>query len=395
MSTTRDLWLETRPVIRTRKINKTLTIPSFSVACGSSRGSVELRSNVSPLRATGLALVATNGLTFEFWMKLFKESTQSSYTVALIEDESNGRGVSISVSSADVMTVTIVTSLNTYSFTVSNFGYYTWNRYTVTFSTVENKCILYRDGLAVGNVTTTGVLGSSTHKVIFGNSLVVSYFNGYVSEVTVHNTRKTYAEVIQQGDFPKSFNSDSSIKYHWKLNGTSAPITGAGSLASNASTTAFVTNEFAPIRYGASFAAYVATVTVDKKCSLQFPVVAQENANHGMFVSWLDEGTGLTQRRKLYEPDPSVGNLDVVPDYDVYNGEKLPTLFQLEFWNIDGDEFVTLTNDLIITLSITSQPTSGIDHTPLMAAVPSGTSDLAAPFPWTFPVTFNQPITYP
>jgi len=401
MSTTRDLWLETRPVIRTRKINKTLTIPAFSARCGESNHSLffpylepvtSFNLGVSTIDSYSLA----SAFTIEMWIKPIGVVTGSTKTLIAFQTINND--VHLFINSSGKLSCTVYKAAAPTTIASTNLlATSSWQHVAAVFT--GSKLYLYINGIQDANSGT--VVAPLDASVFLYNPVGSTYgisnqFQGYVDEIRCWNIARTDQE-ISFSMFRPVGSTVTGLKRYYKFN-EAASAGGAvnkvdGHVANIGGQYYIVDTDHFPLAYGASFAAFVDTIVVDAPCSLQFPVVSQSGANHGLLVSWLDEDTGLTQRRKLYEP--RVGILDIAPDYATYNGEKLPTTFHLEFWNVDGNEFVTLDSDLVIPISITSQPTTGVDHTSLVAAVPSGTSDLAASFPWTFPVSFNQPITYP
>ncbi len=135
---------------------------------------------------------------------------------------------------------------------------------------------------------------------------------------------------------------------------------------------------------------------VEKSFSLRFPIIAPSaTVDHGLFVSWTDAITGIFYRKKLYDATPVAVSIAESPAF--YNGEKIASNFNFEFWNVDGNSSINLATTLKLYTSLTSFPKFSSDHVSLTASTvdPVGSSSIFATFPWAFPITFNSPQTYP
>jgi len=108
-------------------------------------------------------------------------------------------------------------------------------------------------------------------------------------------------------------------------------------------------------------------------------------------VRWTDEDN-VIQRRRLNDME----GVDIAPFPEKYAGETLPLTYVFECWNVDGASSITLSTDLVIYTSLTSQPTSDTDHVNVVAVTnPTIDTTLGEPFPVTdFPLEFNTQQTY-
>jgi hypothetical protein len=142
---------------------------------------------------------------------------------------------------------------------------------------------------------------------------------------------------------------------------------------------------------GGSFVAALFSVTATEAFSLKFPVTPPTNANFGMVVAYTDDN-GDFQHRLLFSPE--VGELTINPPIVDYAGEKLPTSFNIEIWNVDGNPTVDMSAALTLNTSVLTDPTSSVDQTKLALTTPTKSIDIYEPFPLAgFPLTFDNAAT--
>lgn len=148
-------------------------------------------------------------------------------------------------------------------------------------------------------------------------------------------------------------------------------------------------NDYYPLRYGASWIAGKYDCVITGPASLKFPVKLNIESNFGLAVSWIDEDTGILQRKVLFTPETELGRViyyDFPSDYD---GEVLPTNFTIEVWNIDGGTTVDITEDIMLYLSKSTVPNRSNDGTNQADVANLSINDLLAPTNLTLPLTFN------
>lgn len=389
----RDTWLKCKPAVKTDLIKQKLVLPAFEYNCGHLRGSAHVVATGSPLRGQTMTFNPTNALTLDFYIYITKEISQASYYVLRLSDEVNARGVDISVDNAtDTMIFEVITSLSTYTLNLvpTDWTYNHWYRVTLTFSSVDNLAKIYLNGIYKGEVATTGVLGTNSHAILFGNTLFLSYLNAYVADVRLHNAAKTDSQIYSGAGPVGSF--DTSLKHYWKLTSVSGGNWDnlIGTVDLQGSGASLEENIYPPeLIFGASFVAAQYEVNLGKTCSFKFPVRAPE-ADHSLVIRWEDDEENIV-RRYLYKPS----GVDFDQGIVEYSGEKVNDPFFLEIWNIDGAATATLTEDLNLYISCTTAPTTVIDRASEEAATLTGDSELAEVFPLAnFPLEFNTQQTY-
>jgi len=141
-----------------------------------------------------------------------------------------------------------------------------------------------------------------------------------------------------------------------------------------------------PVGLGGSFIAAEFPVSLSKKVSLKYPLIAPADCNFCLCVRWIDDD-GVVQRRKLW----TVGE-DIGPDPAFYQGETLPKDFDFEIWNIDGNHTVDLTSDFTIATSILKKATDSLDVTVESLGTLVLDDSIYAAFPFSFSQDFL--VTY-
>lgn len=391
----RDFWLTKREAVKIDKIKKSLTISADSFDCGPVNSSIQLGNNLSPIRPTGagtqpLTLSATT-ITLDFWAYIVPTITVASWGVVELE-EASGYGIKITTTTS-TLTVSIVTSAATYTITYPT-PWYQWKRYTVAVDTANNIAKFYLDGVEVGSVAVAaGSFSTTTFDLWFGDSVFLGYLNGYLQDIALYNVYKN-ANAVDALKTHKGTTGTYSggLTYYWKLRGNltntvgGIDLTGGGMIGGPT----YSTNEYAPIKFGASFIAAQYSISLTQKNSFLFPNDIPEGCTGMLVVRWIDDG-GEVQRRRFWDLD----GVDINPLPEYYNGESISEDFYLEWWNIDGQATIEVPDDVVLRMSKTTHPTTSYDSTPESAATLSVDTTLAQAFALTpFPLTFNTQQTY-
>jgi hypothetical protein len=437
----RDLWQYQRPVVETTKNNKKIIIPAFSANCGFANKclfipTMDLTGGLETVSGGAITNLRYT-FTVECWVKLnpgFKASDSgsilvmkldglNSYAWNLILTEIDNGFVPVGTLGAVILTENADTSVNINrifaptAFPEDN----KWHHVALSFNyalpllgeggeqilgeggepmlSETGEVNLYLDGILQ---TTTGIIGDI--KDTSGGEFCVGSFGtfevlplGCISDVRLWNYVRTPEQIISDMSRMRGI-LDSGLVAYWPLReGIGNPVDKiTGLVLANTSSTITWTND-APdlfLGFGSSFIAGKFDCAVDSPCSLRFPTKAPKNSNHALCVSWTDEDTAVFYRRLVYG---GVGeDIDAFPSGPPlqYRGEKLARNFTFEFWNVDGNATIDLEDDLTIYTSHTSNPNTGIDHSNASDDSPAITTELAANFPFVFPVQFNVQQTY-
>lgn len=388
----RDFWQTVRKAVRIDKIKKSLTIPAGTYNCGFTRASLYQVGTVSPAKLASNITLSNTQVTIDFWAKLIPSTVSPCDIFALVSSSAAG-DIRMAVTGSTTI-MTIITSLNTYTFTVNEVFYHEWHRFTVTFSVTDNELRLYVDAELKGAVTTTGNLVDNDFSFVFGSAAILGQSIGYYNELALYATRKIQEAIRQTSSFKANIGAyGTNLQGYWKLNNLSAtvcaPSVGAIDINAQSGFHALSTEEYAPIKFGASFVAVQYPVTLGYKASLQFPKKAPDDITGMFVVRWTDDD-GVVQRRKLWDMD----GVDIGPAPAAYNGEPLSSPFYLEFWNIDGNATAVIPSDIVLRVSKCSKPTTSYDTTAVSAGTVTADSTLAEPFSLTLPATFASQQTY-
>lgn len=389
----RDMWMTKRLAVKIDKIKKSLTVPAASYMCGFTRASIYVPVTISPIRTVSDVTLSAGAITIDFWAKFLQTAGVAAGVyldaAALI---TTGGAFSIRLKLELSHTrVTIVTSAGTFNIDVNQPYHYEWHRFTITFSEVDGLCKFYVDRVLVGQVVALGNMSVNTFSFQFGQGVFVTQVVGFYNELALYNVVKTQEQIIQTNSYKGNVGEyGQGLQAYWKinrLNGTlSPPSVGVIDLISNF-TQEVNTEEYAPIKFGASFVVAQAEFTLDSRCSLRFPSTPPAGTS-GLFVIRWEDADGRIQRRKLWELE----GVDL--DEDVYSGEPIESSFALELWNVDGDDMTVIPEDIVFRLSKTTNPTTSYDVTPQEAATVTMDSTLAENFPIPLPASFNTQQVY-
>ena len=391
----RDLWLTKRPALHIDRIKKSLTLEDGSYNCGPTNTSIKLGNTVSPLRSGGsgtlpLTLSATT-ITVDFWYYAVPTAAAATWSIMELE-QASGYGIKLRTTSS-TLTVTITTSSASYTISYPAL-WYQWARYTIAVSTASNLGKLYINGVLVGSVAVAaGSFSTNTFDLWFGETESLSYANGFLQDVAFYNVYKDENAVAVLGTHKGTVGTYSGgLTYYWKLRGALTPTVGAVTLTGSGmlSGPTYSTEDYAPIKYGASFVAAQYSITLTERISFRFPNYPPTGCNGMLVVRWVDDDD-ITQRRRFWDMD----GVDINPMPEAYRGEAVGTTFVLEWWNIDGEDTIEVPEDVVLRISKTTNPTTGYDTTAISAATLTVDTTLAANFPLTpFPITFNTAQTY-
>lgn len=403
----RDQWIKLSPGVTTKKTNKTITIPAFSAACGPTLHSLFYNPVVSYLNAvnTGVSTIDSMDLstafTIEMMIKPFgpiDSTTRFLYCLVdgvlnpsikfyLVNNKLNIRVYKGGIQQSNLASDSTITTNE-------------WQHVAATYDGTTIK--LYVDGSVQA---TTQAMASpidaatSAYNLLGVNLGPDNPFSGYIGEFRIWTVCRTLDQ-IQSSMFSHRKTTDTGLKRYYKFGEAEFANYALNSVdghqmvvGTSADTFVYITdNDYPPLKYGASFIAERVTCTSDGPSSLVFPVVAPEDANHCLCVSWLDGED--TIRRKLYSADSDIGVEDIAPNPPDYKGEVLPDTFYLEYWSVDGMPTVDLDSDFTIQTSHTRNPEHGYDHSIAADFTPVASSALAVAFPATFPLTFSAQQTY-
>lgn len=415
----RDLWLNQRPVIRTSKINKKFTVPAFSQPCGETKTCIHLITDNTNQGYVDHVLLApssfTTALTIEAWIKLdrlpINVNDDDGYAVIFERTDLLNKYAWFSVNANGELEL-ILRKGGIYSTFTSGANKVSTGAWTHVCASWDGTTVnLYIDAVLVGTGSLAAPINDSSTRNFIGKGNLPAggetqkQFSGRIDEVRVWNVGRTIDQIRLSYRSPRNTiaadNIDDNLKHYYKFqegvgNTTVDSITDElATLLISVNNYSWVTDDGFPLKYGGSFIVKEFLVTLSTECSLKFPVIST-NSNHCLCVRWIDE-LGISHRRRLYGVDTNLYDKEDIHPFLLpadYNGEKLPTSFYLEFWNSDGLETVDLEEDLILNLSLTSDPTTPNDHTQLVAVIPVGNVTLADAYPLANPIVPNTIQTY-
>ena len=395
----RDFWNTIRLALRVDKIKGSLTLPAATYDCGFERASVYHPNNTSPLRLPSNITLSSTAVTIDFWAKIFPSQTASYDFLALV-DSGATREIRMSISqTTGLITISAITSAGSYSFTVPNLYFNNWTRFTITFSTANLIMKLYVNSVLVNSVVIAGNLTNNTFAFAFGTASFLTQANSYLNELALYSVEQTAEDIAQTNSYKANIGAyGTTLVGYWKLNNleaggafgvTSIQSVGSISLDSGSVIIASTTEDYAPIKFGASFVAVQYDVILPAPTSIQFPKRPPTGMTGMVVLRWTDSDD-VVQRRKLWALD----GVDIGPIPATYNGERLTADFTIEVWNIDGEATVVIPSDIILRVARTTNPTTSYDSTAVASATITADSTLAAEFPITFPLTFITQQAY-
>jgi hypothetical protein len=400
MSTTyRDTWLKLRKVHRTEKIRKTITIPAFEVDCGPVKSSLTsgVLQHVAPSMTAFL-----DAVTIECWVKFVSRQSFSHTLFSRFDTISEINQYHLNVQADGTVGCSFrkggayVTATSTTAISVGewNFISATWDGTTIR---------LFINGIEAGGSVAMAapidVLGGNIRHHMSTNPLIytdeIRLWNEGRAGVLYHDgTNANVSDKIKNSMFaPRSTvaadSIDDTLKAYYKMDSMVESISGEA-IAFGVPAGQYITTESAPLKYGASFVCNKFTVAHTERSSLIYPIQGvPDDIDFMLCVAWTDDD-GNTQRRRLWDMD----GVDINPMPAAYRGETLPATYYLEVWNIDGNATATLSEDITIQSSVTSDPTNGADRTPTALLTPTQSSALADPFPLGLPGAYDTQQTY-
>lgn len=418
MSNPRDIWSRYAPAVQTKKIRKNLTIPAFSANCGEPKSCIHLfTDNVDQGYVQHFMLAAsslTTALTVEAWVKLdrlpFHESDDA---YGVIFERTNlatqylwlainaQGGLELLLRKGGIPTL-FTSGLNKVPVGEWFFVCASWNGETVNLY-INTKLVGSGDLAApINDVSTRNYIGLGNHAA---GAETHKQFSGRIDEIRVWSEGRTLNQVVASYKSPRNFTAaddvDDALEHYYKFQeGEGSVILDSATGETAAKTVsednfAWVTDDGFPLKYGASFIAKRFTIVSESRLSLNFPVAAPVESDHCLCVSWWDSIAMTTKRRKLYGSDTNLYDAENIwPTPELYNGEKLPLTFYLEFWNVDGRDSINLEDDLVIEVSKITEPTTSRDHTAVVETTPVGDINLGIEFPATNPLTPTAELTF-
>jgi len=399
-----NFWGKFRPVIETKKLRKTITLEDFTARCGPQLGSMYLASSAggraSYANHTSVAQAALDfdfNVTIEGWFKF--ESFSAGYVIALTDTialNSTYMQLGVDGNGKIVCNVLIGAAMATSTSIVPQGQ---WAHICAVYNGTDIR--LYLNGELAGTpVAYTQDLILSTPVVMFNPLAAVT--NYYTAECRIWKGARTAHQIYASYKHRRDLGTiDTSLKFYYKFNEkindslitTEEAISGENFsiIAASQSGSGITYDENPPLIYGASFIVAQYNVTLPYKSAIQFPVMFPSDIDFMLVVRWTDSDN-VTQRRRLNDME----GVDIAPFPAKYAGETLPLSYVFEVWNVDGASSITLSTDLVIYTSLTSQPTSDTDHVNVVAVTnPTIDTTLGEPFPVTsFPLEFDTQQTY-
>lgn len=419
MSTSRDIWLKYHPATRLKKINKKVVLPAFTVSTGRIRAAIDTwyqNTTATPGFMSGPTVASdpfnfnATDITFECWLKQFGVPAAGTVN-AIYGREFPGGGdtqyFALYVNSDNKLVIKTWADaqhfVNVTSLVIPNSQ---WCHIAVSFSAANGGLRVYFNGQKVQTIAHGDELqGGSTDNVTFGAITQPTFARAQVRTLIdevrwwfVHRTDEQIADKYNRHVNGVSGDSvEDSLEYFPVIasEGDSTLISAFDNYIIDSSGARITREDYAPIKFGGSLVAKIYTVTLSSPSSLVFPVERPDGANYGLYVSYQDDDNN-THRFRLFSADPDVGTETIHIPYTDYNGERLPTTFKFEFWNIDGEETVDLEDDLEISLSLVNEPADNSDLSQSEAATPVGSTSLAISTGVSIanPLTPNQAPTF-
>lgn len=391
----RDYWQTKRKAREIKKINKSLVLPTFSQQAFRDNYCVEIRASAFYHRADNVSHDVDN-LTLEFWVK----PTKSSLVGTWLNKYYSGTtltALTCFMTTDDVFTARFTTTVDDYDLTTIDVAYHEWNYIAVTFDSTANEAKLYVNGVLKDTITTSGSLEAGDGYLSLGHATATIYGTNRYSEIRLWNETKTDEDIEWIYNKPRDTGGtvDTALTNYWQFtDGTGTAVTDVigGNDITLSTGAEWLTDDYPPLIYGASYILAECSIDLSKTTSIVFPVIPPDDNNFGLCVSWTDSN-GDFNRKLLFNASGDVG-IDTYPMPEDYQGEKLENPFTLEVWNIDGNPTVDLEEELTIYVSDTTKPTTSVDETSVEAADVTWDTTLGEDYPWTFPLEFNDALTF-
>jgi hypothetical protein len=393
-------WGTKRPIIKIGKLNSTITVPAFSEDCGFALASNYFNGFYdTPAGFESASPVDATNATFEAWVKVFADATNiTNYAFTIEENDGSVARVQLGIRNGYLYYREWNGAVDGYTEVVTTYpiSHGEWTHIAVSRSATE--IAYYINGELQGTTARSGeTLGALVQERfrLAHSKMGALTFVGSLCEVRVWNETRTADQI--KANYWHFINKviETGIIIYCRLVTFAADaaydeVSEVSEFMVAPSSNAADTSHPA-LRMGGSFVAALFSVTATEAFSLKFPVTPPTNANFGMVVAYEDDN-GDYQRRILFSPE--VGELTINPPLVDYAGEKLPTTFNIEIWNVDGNDSVDLASDLTLDTSVLTDPTSSVDQAQQMLATPTKNINLFEPFPLTgFPLTFNNAAT--
>ncbi len=387
----RDYWMTKRLAVRIDKIKKSLTIPAATYNCGPTNQSLYIPSTTAALYTGGtpFAIGSFAEVSIDFWLSQFDNPTSNNYVICQLISSIGPRTIKL-LNNGGFLRLEVAASGGSGAVnTTRTLPFHAWTRYTITFSEAAGIAKLYIDGELLVSLAIAGNLSIDDFILAFGDSPSQSFVIGNIQDVALYSKALTQEQVYQTVHHRGNVGTyGTGLAAYWKLRTNFTDFFGNSPDLITADPLAFFDPlTFAPIKFGASFVAAQADISLGVKSSLQFPKTPPDGTTGMFIVRWVDDD-GETQRRRLWDMD----GVDV--EDAVYGGEAVAEDYTLEFWNIDGEDTAVIPEDIEFRSSITTDPTTSFDVTPVAADTVTMDSTLAAAFPMTFPIVFNTQQTY-
>jgi len=430
-------WQVLRPVAKVGRLNKYIDVPPFSEQC--------FRPNVSlDVTALQAAYITPNvnysghaGFTFECWIKNVSPISSQEQTICRNHRsiENDDQWKLCLMDSKLVFTWLDATSLTEVSVTsIDLLPHGEWCHVGVSWSSagvilyingqvstrfygdgtdfyvdglfvtnIEDGVDLYVDGVQVLASQTLAMAQAVNSVYLFsiGSSSLTpptALYVGYIAEMRYWSTVQTDENILYKYNKPRNKTAadgvDDELTWYFSMTDYDSvyiyeDIARSSKITLFLSTVLISTEEYPPLVYGASFVPLVFHVVGGKEHSLKYPVGGLNSLNCALVVAWEDED-GTYQRRHLNLPN----GVDINPPTLEYQGERLPADYDLEVWNIDGQDDVTSTATIRLTTSVSLPRTSPDNSTQTALTTLTEDTTLAQPFPLVFPLTFNTQQTY-
>ena len=396
-------WQTLRPLRKVGKLRGVISIPAFDVDMGPPEVSYYSQNSQWNNAAVGVALIDGTGLTLECWAKI--PAGTRTQDIRLIGINNN-----LLIVHSDMTVTGRFSNGAPINATTVNPAVPRSEWFHIAATCDGATVNVYVNFALVASTAFTGTLSTTSTNVSLANTLNGQNQVGLlINEVRGWN----YARSLEQLRYAAYTNRDISgvidigLNLYFPFNeGTGASITNAiaakaFNLAENpygGGNPAWVDDDSYPYRLGASYiSGWFLIDSSGKSFSLKFPVRKPSLlVNFVPVVSWI-EVPGEVIRYRLWTQNslPPDSVFDVWPLIPFYNGEVIPDGAKIEIWNLDGERDVVLTSAIDIDTSIlnivsdpetTTQTATATLPTPIV-------SDIAATFPISFPMTFDQPQT--